>query len=229
MEPIYLIVVGVLVPLMRLLFRWTFIGLEKLPRMGPAIVAPNHISNLDPLCVGYMVVRAGRRPRFLGKASLWKKWYLRIILDGVGQIPVERGTGRHEPLDAALDALRRGEVVVVYPEATITTNPDLTPMQGKTGVARLALATGVPVYPVAQWGPQWYIAKYHKSSYRPWRRFVFKVGEPLTFPDLEGKQDDHDVRREVTDRVMAEVDRLVREVQKIHPDGAATPELKERA
>jgi len=229
MEPIYHIVKGVLVSLLRLLFRWTFIGLEKIPSHGPAIIAPNHISNLDPLCIAYMVVRAGRRPRFLAKASLWRTWYLRIILGGANQIPVERGTGRHEPLSRAEEALRRGEVVVLYPEATITTRPDLMPMQGKTGIARLALATGVAVYPVAQWGPQWYIAKYHRSSFRPWRRFMFKVGDPLTFPDLEGTQEDHDVRREVTERVMAEVERLVREVQKIHPDGTAIPELKERA
>jgi 1-acyl-sn-glycerol-3-phosphate acyltransferase len=223
MEPIYVVVRTIVFVFLRLLLRFRFLGLERIPRTGGVIIAPNHISNLDPLCAAYLADRAGRRPRFLAKASLWKVWFMRVVLNGCRQIPVERGTGKKEPLQAAIRAVERGEAVVIYPEATITINPDLTPMQGKTGVARLALATGAPVVPVAQWGPQWYIAKYHRSSYRPWRVIMFNVGEPMTFA---GAPDDAERVREVTDMVMAEIDRLVRELHKLHPDGAAVPPLK---
>ena len=225
MEPIYVIVRNILVSVLRLLFRWKIDGVEKIPRTGPAIVAPNHISNFDPLCTAYLVDRAGRRPRYLAKASLWKNPVMRVIVSGCGQIPVERGTGNESPTRAAEDALRKSEVVVVYPEGTITTNLDLTPMKGKTGVARLTLATGVPVTPVAVWGAQWLIGKGRKWKYRGHRLIMLKVGEPMRFDEFAGRQDDPDALREVTDRVMAEIDRLVRELHKVHPDGAAVPEL----
>ena len=225
MEPIYVIVRSILVSVLRLLFRWKIDGVEKIPRTGPAIVAPNHISNFDQLCTAYLVDRAGRRPRYLANASLWKNPVMRVIFSGCGQIPVERGTGNDSPTRAAEDALRKGEVVVVYPEGTITTNLDLTPMKGKTGVARLTLATGVPVTPVAVWGAQWLIGKGRKWKYRGHRLIMLKIGEPMRFDEFAGRQDDPDALREVTDRVMAEIDRLVRELRKVHPDGGAVPEL----
>ena len=225
MEPIYVIVRNTLLPLLRLLFRWKIDGIEKIPRTGPAIVASNHISNFDPLCVAYLVDRAGRRPRFLAKASLWKNPIMRIIFSGCRQIPVERGSGDVSPTRAAEQSLRSGEVVVVYPEGTITTNLDLTPMKGKTGVARLTLATGVPVTPVAVWGAQWLIPKGRKWKYRGHRLMMLKLGEPMRFDEFAGRQDDPEALREVTDRVMAEIDRLVRELHKIHPDGGAVPEI----
>ena len=225
MEPIYVIVRSILVSVLRLLFRWKIDGVEKIPRTGPAIVAQNHMSNFDPLCTAYLVDRAGRRPRYLAKASLWKNPVMRVIFSGCGQIPVERGTGNDSPTRAAEDALRKSEVVVVYPEGTITTNLDLTPMKGKTGVARLTLATGVPVTPVAVWGAQWLIGKGRKWKYRGHRLIMLKIGEPMRFDEFAGRQDDPDALREVTDRVMAEIDRLVRELRKVHPDGGAVPEL----
>lgn len=225
MEPVYAVVRNILLPLLRLLFRWKIDGLEKLPRTGPAIIAPNHISNFDPLCVAYLVDQAGRRPRFLAKASLWKNPFMRLVFSGCRQIPVERGTGNASPTRAAEQALREGQVVVVYPEGTITTNLDLTPMKGKTGVARLTLATGVPVYPIGVWGAQWLIGKGRKWKYRGHRLMMMKVGDPMIFNEFAGDQDDPDALREVTDRVMAEIDRLVRELRKDHPDGGAVPEL----
>ena len=225
MEPIYAIVRAVLVTFLRLLFRWKIDGLEKIPHTGPAIIAPNHISNFDPLSVAYLVDRAGRRPRYLAKASLWKNPFMRVIFSGCRQIPVERGTGDTSPTRAAEDALRRGEVIVVYPEGTITTNLDLTPMKGKTGVARLTLATGVPVYPVAVWGAQWLIPKGRKWKYRGHRLIMLKVGDPMRFDEFASRREDSAVLREVTDQVMAQIDRLVRELHKVHPDGGAVPEL----
>jgi 1-acyl-sn-glycerol-3-phosphate acyltransferase len=224
-EPVYAIVRAVLVPLLRFLFRWKLDGTEKIPKSGPAIIASNHISNFDPLCVAYLVDQAGRKPRYLAKASLWKNPFMRVIFNGCRQIPVTRGSGATAPTEAAERALRAGECVVVYPEGTITTNLDLTPMKGKTGVARLTLATGAPVYPVAVWGAQWLIGKGRKWKYRGHRLMMLKVGEPMRFDDLADKKDDPATLHEVTDRVMAEIDRQVRELHKIHPDGGAVPEL----
>ena len=228
MEPIYVIVRNAIVVVLRLLYRFRSWGTQEVPPNGPVIIAPNHISNFDPLCIAYLVDRLmGRRPRFLGKASLWRKWYLRIVLDGCGQIPVERGTGDRAPTLAAEAALRRGECIVVYPEATVTTNLDLTPMRGKTGVARLALATGAPVFPVGMWGAQWMLGKGRVWRYRGHRDVYFKVGEPMYFPDHEAKGSGGEALREVTDHVMAEVDALVRDLHKVHPDGGAVPPLKD--
>src|ERR1043166_87684 len=190
MEPIYVVVGNILLRLLRLLFRWKVDGLEKIPQTGPAIVASNHISNFDPLCVSYLVDRAGRRPRFLAKASLWKNPVMRLIFSGCRQIPVERGSGNVSPTRAAEQALRNGEVLVVYPEGTITTNLDLTPMKGKTGVARLTLSTGVPVTPVAVWGAQWLIGKGRKWKYRGHRLMMLKGGEPMRFDELADRVDD---------------------------------------
>ena len=225
MEPIYVIVRTVVLTVLSLLFRFKIDGLEKIPRKGPVILVSNHISNFDPLCVAYLADRAGRRPRFLAKRSLWNNRFLRIVLSGCRQIPVERGSGDFAPMRAAEEAIRRGECVVIYPEGTITTNLDLTPMRGKTGVARLTLATGAPVYPSALWGAQWLIGKGRKQKYFGHRLIMYKVGDPMTFPELAGTENDPAALREVTDRVMAEVDRLVRELHKVHPDGGAVPEL----
>jgi len=114
-EPIYAIVRTILVLFLRLFFRWKFDGLEKIPRTGPVIIAPNHISNFDPLSIAYLVDHSGRRPRFLAKASLWKNPLMRVIFSGCRQIPVERGSCDASPTRAAEDALRRGECIVVYP------------------------------------------------------------------------------------------------------------------
>ena len=103
------------------------------------------------------MLRAGRRPRFLAKEELFRAPLLKWALPGLRQIPVRRGTGDTSALELAADALRSGEVVVVYPEGTVTRREDGMPMEGKTGVVRLSLATGLPIIPMASWGsaPVW--------------------------------------------------------------------------
>lgn len=225
MEPVYAFARAVLLPLLRAFCRWWLIGVENIPRSGPVIIAANHISYFDPLCHAYMIDWSGRKARFFAKSELWKNPFLRFILSHAHQIPVQRGTGETGPVEKAVEALGKGELVVIYPEATITTNPDLTPMTGKTGIGRVALATRAPVVPIAVWGSHWVRPKHRKPVHK-WRRLiVLKAGEPMRFDDLGGRQDAEAVR-EVTDRVVAELDRLVREIHKIYPEGAAVPELK---
>jgi 1-acyl-sn-glycerol-3-phosphate acyltransferase len=223
-EPMYAVARALLLPFLKLFFRWKVSGAENIPKQGPVIVACNHISYFDPLCHAYMIDRSGRKCRFFAKAELWKNPFLKFVLTHAHQIPVERGSGESGPVEKAIEWLRKDELVVIYPEATITTNPDLTPMQGKTGVGRVALATGAPVVPIAVWGSHWVRPKKRKPVQK-WRRLiVLKAGEPMRFDDLKGK-DGVDAAREVTDRVVGELDRLVRELHKIYPDGGAVPEL----
>ncbi|HEX5741459.1 MAG TPA: lysophospholipid acyltransferase family protein [Pilimelia sp.] len=133
--------------------RWW--GAAHIPRTGGAIVVANHISHADPLVSGWFIYEAGRWPRFLGKASLFRLPVIGALLHRVHQIPVERGTANAaRSLDRLVAAVRAGGVVVIYPEGTTTRQPDLWPMAGKTGAARLALATGAPLIPVVMWGPQ---------------------------------------------------------------------------
>ncbi|MCA1831314.1 MAG: lysophospholipid acyltransferase family protein [Actinomycetota bacterium] len=224
----YRIVKNLLVAFDKIFFRWRFDGLENIPGSGPVIVAGNHISYFDPLCQGYMVVKAKRMPRFFAKSELWKNPLLKFVLTHARQIPVERGTGETGPVEKAIDALGEGNVVMIYPEATITTNTDLTPMQGKTGVARVALTSGAPVVPVAVWGSHWVKPKHRKTKQKFGRLILVKAGVPLVFDEsLRARANEPEVLRDVTDRVMAELDRLVRELHKVYPEGAAVPELRE--
>ena len=156
-------------PFLRAWFRWRFEGLEMIPAQGAALIACNHASYLDPLVNAYAVVRAYRRPRFLAKADLFRAFGIRWAMKGTRQIPVARGTGDQSPLRNAEAALRAGEVVVIYPEGTVTRRADGLPMEGKTGTVRLALAAGVPIIPMVSWGsaPVW--QKSGPGSLRPGR------------------------------------------------------------
>lgn len=228
MEPIYAFVVATLRFLLAVGFRWRLSGIERVPRTGPLILACNHISYFDPLAQGYLLIRCRKRLRYFAKAELWKSPFLRFVLKGCRQIPVVRGTGETGPVEGALQALGRGDAVVIYPEATITTNPDLSPMRAKTGIARVALASGAPVVPVAVWGSHWVSPKGRVRGRRLGRLIAVTAGDPMTFETFAGRADDPEALREITDRIMGELERLVRELQKDYPGGAAVPPLRPR-
>jgi 1-acyl-sn-glycerol-3-phosphate acyltransferase len=216
-EPWYLLAEGVLRPPMALWFNWRFEGLEHVPRKGPVLVAANHISYFDPLAHGYFMVKAGRRPRFLAKKELYGNSFLRRALLGAGQIPVERGSGSHAPVEAAMKALREGEAVMVYPEGTITKKPDLMPMSGKTGIARLALAARIPVLPIAVWGSHRVWGSHGSRSISFGRPIRLKAGPPLDFSRFEDEQNDPATLRKVTDAVIEELSRLVEDLRARYP------------
>jgi 1-acyl-sn-glycerol-3-phosphate acyltransferase len=199
-------------PFLRLWFRWRFEGLEHIPSTGPALIACNHASYLDPLVNAYAVVRAGRRPRFLAKDDLFRAFGIRWAMKGTRQIPVARGTGDQSPLRNAEAALGASQVVVVYPEGTVTRRPDGLPMEGKTGTVRLALAAGVPIVPMVSWGsaPVW--QKSGPGSLRPGRPVWVRAGDPIDVVASGVEVDDHEgVRRltaELMERLTAEVEAL---------------------
>lgn len=179
------------------------------------IIACNHISYLDPLTNGEAVVRAGRRPRFLAKQELFRIPVIGTVLRGARQIPVARGTRDRTSLDRAKQALRAGEAIVVYPEGTVTTREDLLPMEGKTGVVRLALETQVPVVPMASWGSQAVWQKSGRGSLRFGRPVWTKVGEAIDL-GVTGEGDPASLRAMSTE-VMRAVTSLVVDLRDRYP------------
>jgi 1-acyl-sn-glycerol-3-phosphate acyltransferase len=207
----YRLVVVVLKPLLRLTTRRDWQGGDQIPKTGGVIVVANHVSYVDPLTIGLFVLESGRTPRFLAKSSLFEKPFLKWVFYGAEQIPVYRGTAdASKALSAAVDALKAGECVLIYPEGSATRDPDCWPMKARTGVARLALLSGAPVVPIAQWGPQnlWrYKAKLPKPF--PPKRVQVLAGPPIDLSEYAGKPLDADVLREVTNVVMGRVTELL--------------------
>lgn len=217
MEPTYLLAKAIVKPWMGTWFRWHVEGLENIPQSGPALLAVNHISFLDPFASAYVVDMAGRRPRYLAKAELFEDKRIAWIIKGAKQIPVHRGTpDAPMALDQAIEALRQGEVIVIFPEGTITNDPDLNPMAAKTGVARLALATGAPVIPMALWGTANVWPKgFAKRWWPPKQDICVRVGEAV---GVEGDPDSPEDWQRVSSEVMDEVRRLVASLRPAVPD-----------
>ena len=215
-EPMYRLCETVLRPALGFWFDWQFEGTENVSRTGPILVAGNHVSHFDPLAHGYFLYRCHRRARYLAKRELWRNPFLRRILDGTRQIPVDRGSGRSAPVDAALRGLEAGRVVVVYPEATTTKNEDKLPMQGKTGIARIALRSGLPVLPLAVWGTQ-HIFQQGERGLTHHRPIWVRAGAPIDVSEHAASDQDPAPLRAITDRVMDELTRMVKEMRETYP------------
>lgn len=199
--------VAVIHPMDTVLFKVRWRGQEHLPKTGGVIIATNHVSYVDPLIFARFVWDSGRIPRFLAKDSLFRLFLVRSVLRGADQIPVSRGTAdAQHSLRNAVEAVGRGEAVCIYPEGTVTRDPEFWPMVGRTGVARLALSTDVPVVPVAQWGPQRAVDVYRKR-YRPLpRKEVWCLaGPPIDLTAYRGRPMTAELLREVTDLVMGAI------------------------
>jgi 1-acyl-sn-glycerol-3-phosphate acyltransferase len=163
------------------------------------------------------VLRAGRRPRFLAKHDLFRIPVLGWVLRSVKQIPVRRGVGDRSPLEAAEAAIRAGEVVVVYPEGTVTKRPDSLPMDGKTGAVRLSLATGVPITPMASWGSQAVWQKSGPGSLRPGRPIWISVGEPVDFSSWRDDAGDYEAVKSMSGGLMNRITDLVVDLRDRYP------------
>jgi 1-acyl-sn-glycerol-3-phosphate acyltransferase len=157
-ERLYRVLLRTVRFLLHVLTRRTQVG--DLPRTGAVIVVGNHLSVADAFILGAAVARYGRRIRMLGTAGLFKAPVLGPLLRAVGYIPVDRRSPDPSaalgPARAALDA---GQCVGLYPEGAITRHSDGWPARGKTGVVRLALDTGAPVVPLAQWGTHLFVGE----------------------------------------------------------------------
>lgn len=216
---------GVVKPPMLLLTRRDWRGAEHLAGDGGMILVANHLSPADPLVASHFVYDAGRWPQFLAKAELFRSPVLGRLLRLVGQIPVERGTvDASRSLGAAIAAIKAGDAIIIYPEGTITRSPDLWPMRGKTGVARLWLATGVPVVPMAMWGPQ-RLADPRTKRVRPRPRTPVTVvaGPPVDLSAFEGAGADTATLNAITDLVMRRLTELVGEARGETPPSLGSP------
>lgn len=208
---VFWVLAALILPLWSCMVRYRFSPDSKIPRSGPFILSPNHYSEIDPLVMGVAVWHLGRVPRFMAKASLFKipvvSWFLRAS----GQIPVDRlgavraGSGSN-PMSAANALIEREAGVIVYPEGTLTRDPDLWPMRGKSGAVRLALETGMPLIPAAHWGTQRLMPRYGKRIHPiPRKTIRVAVGEPLDLSRFDGREIDQQVVAEATEQLMAEI------------------------
>ena len=206
----FALVAGIVRPAMNLLMKKKWEGLEKLPA-GGFIAAPNHCTEIDPLVVGHMLFNQKRMPHFLAKVSLFKVPVLGAVLRATKQIPVERSTaGANRSLQLAKEIVDEGGAIVIYPEGTLTRDPELWPMRGHTGAARMALESGIPVVPMAHWGAQEVFPRYAKRFYLfPRRTSRLVVGEPVDLSAFAGRPLDKATLTEATDAIMEAITGLL--------------------
>ena len=207
--------VAIVKPALLATTRRTWIDGDKIPATGGCILVFNHVSHVDPLTAAHLVYDHGRMPRYLAKSGLFKNRALSYFLRSAGQISVERLTKNAKgAFDAAVAAVRAGECLVVYPEGTLTRDPDLWPMQGKSGAARIALETGCPVIPVGQWGAHDMLYPYTKKPHLfPRTKIAIHVGDPVPLDDLAALPRTAEVINEATGRIMAALTALVEELR----------------
>lgn len=190
-------------PAMEVLYQPWIRGDEHVPAEGAAILASNHLAVIDsfflPLLIDREVAFIGKSDYFTGKGV--KGWAVKSFMTAVGTIPVDRSGGKASmaALQAGIDRLRSGELFGIYPEGT--RSPDGRLYRGKTGVARVALATGAPVIPVAMIGSN--LAQPIGQAIPSTRHRVgIVIGEPLDFSRYQGLDNDRFVLRSITDEIM---------------------------
>jgi 1-acyl-sn-glycerol-3-phosphate acyltransferase len=207
-------------PLTLLLARRRMVGLENVPAEGPALLVCNHVSYLDPVYTAVFVHRARRTPRFLAKDSLWQVPVFGRVLSGARQIPVSRGSrDAGASLGAAQHAIDDDGVVVIYPEGTITRDPEGWPMNAHSGAARLALTNDVPVIPTVHWGTL-QVYDHYRKRIRPsplGATITVRATTPLDVSDLRARVGEKGpgaaLLRETTERMMSAVRALLEEVR----------------
>ncbi|RNL53926.1 1-acyl-sn-glycerol-3-phosphate acyltransferase [Arthrobacter oryzae] len=206
----FVIVAAIVRPVLNLLMNKKWEGLEKLPA-GGFIAVPNHCTEIDPLVVAHMLYNQKRMPHFLAKAGLFKVPVLRAVLRNTKQIPVERSSaGANRSLHLAKEVVDEGGAIIIYPEGTLTRDPDLWPMRGHTGAARMALESGIPLVPMAHWGAHEVFPRYAKRFHifpRKTSRLV--VGEPVDLSAFAGRTLDKATLTEATNVIMEAITGLL--------------------
>jgi 1-acyl-sn-glycerol-3-phosphate acyltransferase len=195
-------------PLLRIVFRPQVEGVHNVPDSGPAILASNHLSYADWL---FMPLTLNRRVTFVAKAEYFttpgiKGWLQRLFFRGSGQVPIDRA-GADAAAGALLSAkkvLGQGDLFGIYPEGTRSHDGKL--YRGKTGVARLALESKVPVIPVAVVGTD--VVAPPGKKFGSFTRPVVRFGKPLDFSRYQGMENYRYILRSITDEIMYEIMRL---------------------
>jgi 1-acyl-sn-glycerol-3-phosphate acyltransferase len=201
----------ILRPILNLIIKRDWRGSEKLPKSGAAIVVCNHLSYVDPLTFTHFLYNNGRAPRYLGKESVFRVPIIGRVIRGAGQIPVSRESkDAVKGLEHAIAVLKAGHLLGVYPEGTLTRDENLWPMKAKTGVARLALITGAPIYPCASWGPEKVLPPYSKKlRLFPRTKVSVLMGDPLDLSKWKGRAEDPQAIEEAADFIMDRITELL--------------------
>ncbi|MEJ6607819.1 MAG: lysophospholipid acyltransferase family protein [Candidatus Planktophila sp.] len=202
---------GIVIPLIKLITKRTWVGAENIPKSGAVIVANNHLSYFDVLNFAHFLFENGRAPRFLGKVGVFRVPIIGRILLAAGQVPVERETpNASKAVDHAKLLLQSGHLLGVYPEGTLSRDLEHWPMIAKTGLVRLALSTNTPVIPVAQWGSQILMPTYSKKlRIFPRTQITIVAGKPVDLSKWAGKADDPQALIAATAAVMRDITTLL--------------------
>lgn len=206
---------SILIPIMNLITKRNWLDTQKIPKSGPVVFYSNHVSYLDALVLAHILFKNGRAVRFIGKEAVFKIPVVGWVLRKAEQIPVKRQSDSAAvALAEAIAALKMGHAVGIYPEGTLTRDPDLWPMTGKTGAVRLALSANAPLIPIAQWGDQLIWPPYSKVL-KPFPRklVTMKVGEPVDISKWRGKVDDPVAMEEATEEIMKSLANMVGELR----------------
>jgi len=206
---------NIVIPIFNLFMSRDWKGTENIPSHGRVIVASNHMSYLDVLVFTQFLYRNGRAPRYLGKSGVFSTPVIGKILLAAGQVPVEReGSDAKKAVDHAKIILEQGHMLGVYPEGTLTRDPDMWPMLAKTGCARLALTTNTDVIPIAQWGSQLVVPNYTKKlALFPRKTIIIRVGKPVDLSRWYGKGEDQQALVEATAAIMRAITDLLEEIR----------------
>ena len=195
---------GVLIPILKLITKRTWLNVEKIPKSGPVVFYSNHVSYIDAFVFAHYLFENGRAPRFIGKEAVFRIPVFGWILYKAEQIPVKRESNSAAvALSEAISALKMGHAIGIYPEGTLTRDQNLWPMSGKTGAVRLALAADAPLIPVAQWGDHKILAPYSKIlKIFPPKPISLMCGDPIDLSKWLGKEDDPVAMEEATNYAM---------------------------
>jgi 1-acyl-sn-glycerol-3-phosphate acyltransferase len=195
-------------PLLTTVFRPWIVGLENVPKTGPAIIVCNHLSFVDSIFLPLMV---DRQMAFLAKSDYFtgrgiKGWVVRLFMTSAGQLPIDRSGGKasEASLNSGLQVLAEGKVLGIYPEGT--RSPDGRMFRGRTGVARMILEAHVPVIPVAVVDTEKVMPL--GSNFPKVHKVGIRVGKPLDFSRFKGMESDRFVLRSITDEIIYEMNKL---------------------
>jgi len=158
-------------------FQWRFTGSENIPREGGVVLAVNHISYVDFLMAGYGTLPSGRLTRFMAKRETFDHKITGPIMRNCKHISVDRADGQAS-YDEAVRYLRNGEVVGVFPEATISRSFEIKEL--KTGAVRMAADADVPLVPLILWGTQRLMTKDHPRDFGRHKTITVTIGEPIS-------------------------------------------------
>ncbi len=209
MEPVYRPVVGLILALYKLMgWKVDVRGAEHVPGHGPAVIASNHVGYLDFTFIGYGTRPRGRLVRFLAKQEVFDHWMIGPLMRGMHHIPVDRFGRASKALDDAIVALRRGELIGMFPEGTISRS--FVPAGAKNGAARMAMGAGAPLIPCAVWGSQRLLTKGKPRNFQRGVAISVSFGEPVAYRRGDDPTD-------VTVRLMAAVTALVEDAARAYP------------